>query len=135
MASIRKEIRTQAGQDAVWDVIRDIGAVHTRLAPGVVTDTKLEPGARIVTFANGLVVREPIVTLDEVGKRLVWTAEGARTTHFYASMEVLADRDRGSRLVWTADFLPDEAGEVIGSLMEAGAAVIRKSLDGLARPQ
>ncbi len=57
MASIRKDILTKARPDDVWDVLRDIGALHTRLVPGFVTDTRLEPGARIVTFANGMVVR------------------------------------------------------------------------------
>lgn len=42
----------------VWDAARDVGALHTRLVPGFAVDTQLEEGARIVTFANG-VVREP----------------------------------------------------------------------------
>ena len=67
MASVVKEIVTRARPDEVWDAIRDIGALHTRLVPGFVTDTKLEPGARIVTFVNGTVLREPIVTL-EIGR-------------------------------------------------------------------
>ena len=41
--------------------VRDIGALHTRLVPGFVTDVKLEPGARVVTFGNGTVAREVIV--------------------------------------------------------------------------
>jgi Polyketide cyclase / dehydrase and lipid transport len=82
MASIRKEIETKARPDDVWAAIADIGALHTRLVPGFVVDTKLEPGARVVTFDNGMVVREPIVTIDGASRRLVWTAEGVerRTT-------------------------------------------------------
>jgi hypothetical protein len=45
--------------------LRDVGALHTRLVPGFVVDTRLEAGARIVTFANGMTVREQIVTVDE----------------------------------------------------------------------
>ena len=52
MATIRKEIRTNARPELVWDAIRDIGALHTRLVPGFVIDTRVEPGARIVTFAT-----------------------------------------------------------------------------------
>ena len=37
MGSIRKEILTKAGIDAVWSAIRDVGALHTRLVPGFVT--------------------------------------------------------------------------------------------------
>ena len=50
--------------------IRDIGALHTRLVPGFVTDTRVEPGARIVTFGNGLVLREPITTVDDTLQRV-----------------------------------------------------------------
>lgn len=50
MASIRREIRTNARPEVVWDAIRDIGAVHDRLVPGFVVDTRLEPGARVVTL-------------------------------------------------------------------------------------
>ena len=72
----------------VWSAIRDIGALHTRLVPGFVTDTKLEPGARIVTFIDGMVLREPIVTLDDEARRLVWTAEGGRARHYNAALQV-----------------------------------------------
>src|SRR5688572_3551878 len=73
MATLRKYVSTRARPEQVWDAIRDIGALHTRLVPGFVTDTRLEPGARIVTFASGVTVREPIVTIDEDEKRLVWS--------------------------------------------------------------
>jgi hypothetical protein len=64
MASLRKEILTKAPAGEVWVAIRDIGALHTRLVPGFVVATRLEPGARVVTFANGMVVREPIVAME-----------------------------------------------------------------------
>jgi hypothetical protein len=35
MGSICKEILTVAGADEVWSAVRDIGALHTRLVPGV----------------------------------------------------------------------------------------------------
>ena len=77
MATVRKEISTRARPDQVWDAIRDIGALHTRLVPGFVVDTRLEPGARIVTFGNGpTTIKEPIVTIDDEARRLVWGAEG-----------------------------------------------------------
>ena len=73
MATIRSELQTRAPAGDVWAAIRDVGALHTRLAPCFVVDTKLEPGARVVTFANGVTLREPIVTLDDEARRLVWT--------------------------------------------------------------
>lgn len=52
MASIHREILISADPATVGGALRDVGAVHTRLARGFVADTKLEPGARVVTFAN-----------------------------------------------------------------------------------
>ena len=93
MASVRKEIVTKARADSVWSAIRDVGALHTLLVPGFVTNTKLEGDVRIVTFGNGLVIREPIVTIDEQAKRLVWSAEGGITKHYNASLQVFSTND------------------------------------------
>jgi carbon monoxide dehydrogenase subunit G len=128
MASIRKEILLDARAEDVWDAVRDVGALHTRLVPGFVVDTKLEPGARIVTFANGTVVRELIVDLDDKARRLVWSAVGGRLTHHNASAQVFADGDK-SRLVWTADLLPDELAGEIRTMMEPGAAAMKKAFE------
>jgi carbon monoxide dehydrogenase subunit G len=131
MASVRKEIVTSARPADVWDAIRDVGALHTRLVPGFVTDTKLDGNARIVTFGNGMVVREPIVTVDAETMRLVWSAEGGLTQHYNASVQVFAE-GRGSKVVWIADFLPDAAAPKISAAIEAGSGVMKATLDRLA---
>jgi carbon monoxide dehydrogenase subunit G len=127
MASIRKEIPLDARAEDVWAAVRDIGALHTRLVPGFVTDTKLESGARIVTFANGMIVKELIVDLDDKARRLVWSAVGGRLSHHNASAQVFADGDGRSRLVWTADLLPDELAGDIRTMMDHGAAAMQKA--------
>lgn len=128
MASIRKEILTSAKPQAVWDAIRDVGALHTRLVPGFVVDTRLEPGARIVTFADGTVIREPIVTIDDEGRRLVWSAEAPGFTHYNASVQAISE-GAGTRVVWIADFLPDGAASTVGPMMEQGMAAMKKALE------
>ena len=127
MASIRKEIPLDARAEEVWAAVRDVGALHTRLVPGFVTDTKLEPGARVVTFANGMVVKELIVDLDDEARRLVWSAVGGRLSHHNASAQVFADGETGSRLVWTADLLPDELAGDIRTMIDHGAAAMQKA--------
>ena len=131
MATLRKEIVTRARAADVWAAIEDIGALHTRLVPGFVTDTRLEPGARIVTFANGMTVREPIVSIDPQAMRLVWTAESPLTSHYNASVQVFAGSEGASRVVWSADFLPDDAGAKIEPLMTAGMNAMKRALDSL----
>jgi carbon monoxide dehydrogenase subunit G len=131
MASVRKEILTKARPDDVWAAIRDVGALHIRLVPGFVADTRLERGARIVTFGNGMVVREPIVTIDDDSKRLVWSADGQHITHYNASVQAFANGEAATRVVWIADFLPDAAAGAIDAAMEAGSAIMRRTLDRL----
>jgi len=129
MASIRKEIPIDAPADKVWDAVRDVGAPHRRLAPGLVVDTQLEDGARVVTFANGLVARELIVDVDDEARRLVWAVVGSRRlTHHNGSMQVFAEADGRSRVVWIADLLPHEAAPDIAGLMEQGLALMKRTL-------
>lgn len=85
-----------------------------------------------MTFGNGMVVREPIITIDDAARRLVWSAEGGQTTHFNASAQVFADGEGKTRVVWIADLLPDEVVGDISAAMEVGAGVMKKTLDRLA---
>ena len=126
MASITKEVLIDAPPDEVWDVVRDVGAVHTRFAPGFVVNTELQPGARVVTFANGLVARELIVDVDEGARRLAYAAVGGRLTHHNASFTVVSEGAR-TRLVWVADLLPNELAPVIEGMMDLGTGAIRRA--------
>jgi hypothetical protein len=131
VATIRKEIVVKGTAEQVWDVMRDIGALHTRLVPGFVVDTKLEPGARVVTFANGRVVRERIVTIDDDARRLVWTATGDRLEHHNAFAQVLEETHSHARVIWIADLLPDSVASAIDQMMEHGMTAMQAALDGL----
>ena len=106
MASIHKDIPIDAHPDDVWAAVRDFGAVHTRLVPGFVLDARLDGDARIVTFANGNVARELLVDCDEARRRLVYAVISERVNQHSASVQVLADGDARSRLIWTVDVLP-----------------------------
>jgi hypothetical protein len=128
MASIHREIWIDTSPEAAWDALRDVGAVHQRLAPGFVTDVKLEEGARLVTFAGGLVARELIVAIDEAARRLVWSVVGGAMTHHNASAQVFPDSG-GVRFVWIADLLPHELEPRIAGMIETGLAVIKRTLE------
>lgn len=129
MASIRKEIVIEARPEDVWAAVRDVGAVHQRLAPGFVTDVRLDGDARIVTFANGLVARELLVDIDDAARRLAYAAVGGRATHHNASFQVFAEGEDRSRLVWIADLLPNDMAGPINGMMEQGAGVIKQTLE------
>jgi carbon monoxide dehydrogenase subunit G len=128
MATLHKEIHIEARPETIWDAARDVGALHTRLVPGFVVDTRLEGNARIVTFGNGMVVRELIISVDDQRRRLAWNAIGGRTTHYNAVLEVLADGS-GTRVVWTIDLLPDEMAEPVAVLQENGLAAMKEAFE------
>ena len=128
MASIHREIVIRADAAEVWDAVRDVGAPHKRLAPGFVVDTRLEGEARVVTFANGLVARELIVDVDDQARRLVWAVVGGRLTHHNASLQVFADGEGCSRVVWIADLLPHGLAGSISGLIEQGLGVMQQTL-------
>jgi len=131
MASIQREVLIDVSADALWSAVRDVGALHTRLVRGFVTDCRLEEGnARVVTFANGLVAREVIVNLDDEARRLVWSATGGRLVHHNASVQVFALGPEQSRLVWIADLLPDAMAPAIGGMIEAATAAMKRTVEG-----
>ena len=128
MATIRREFRSPRSADDVWGVLKKFDQVH-ELAKGFVTATKMEPsGARVVTFANGMEIREHFVSADDAARRLVYAiTDSPRYLHYSASAQVFEDGD-GSRFVWTVDFLPDEMAPMQGAAMEAGAEAMRRAL-------
>ena len=128
MASIRKEITLGAAPQAVWDALADVGALHTRLAPGFVTDTRLEGDTRVVTFANGLSARELIVDVDPAARRLAYAIIEGRPRFHSASFQVF-DAAGGCRVVWLADLLPAELAPAIAGMMDQGLLAIRAALE------
>jgi hypothetical protein len=131
MASIHKDIPIAAPAHEVWDALRDFGALHTRLVPGFVLDTKLDGEARIVTFANGTVARELLVDCDEERRRLVYAVSSERIKQHSASVQVFADGDARSRITWIVDVLPHEIAPYISGQMDQAALAMQKAL---ARP-
>ena len=129
MASIHKEILIDARPEDVWAAIRDVGAIHRRLAPGFVVDTRLDGDARIVTFGNGMVARELIVDVDAERRRVAWAVVGGRLSHHNASAQVFAEGDGATRFVWIADFLPDDHAAVMAGMIEHGMTAMKRHLD------
>jgi uncharacterized protein YndB with AHSA1/START domain len=129
MATIRKERTIEASPDAVWDALRDWGAVHERLVPGFVVDTSLEGDDRIVTFFNDAVARERLISLSEEERRLVWSIVEGPFSHHNGAAQVLANDDGTTLFVWVADLLPDEAAPTTGELMERGIDTVKQTLE------
>lgn len=129
MASIHREILIDSTPDAVWAALRDVGEVHSRLAPGFVTDTRVEGDIRTVTFADGTVVDELIVDLDDRARRIAYAVVGGSLAprHHHASMQVFADT-AGSRFVWITDVTPAGFETPVADMVDQGLRVIKQTL-------
>src|SRR6185503_8225314 len=91
MAAVLKEVLIRSPVARVWDAMRDVANVHKRVAPGFLTDCKMDGPDRIVTFFNGMVAKELIVDIDDKAMRLVWSAKSERLEHHNASIQVFED--------------------------------------------
>ena len=128
MATICVETTIEAAPEEVWDALRDFGALHTRLVPGFVTDTRLDGDARIVTFGNGTVAREVLVDCDDNKRRLVYAIVSERIKQHSASAQVFDEGDGRTRFVWTADVLPNEIAPYMDAQMDLGVLAMQKAL-------
>ena len=131
MASIRKEILVEADAEQIWAAVRDVGAVHERLARGFVLGTKLDGDSRIVTFANGAVARELIVDVDDQARRLAYAVVESplQLAHHHATIQVLPEGKDRSRVIWIADVWPNDAAARVGPMMEQGSVVMKQTLE------
>ena len=129
MATNRREHRLNVPAAKVWQAVRDFGQVHTRVAPGFLTSLELDRGDRVITFFNGLVARERLVTIDDDAMRLVYAVVEGRPTHYNGAIQVIADGEYRCRLIWTIDLLPDELGPIVGGMMDHAAPFMKKTLE------
>ena len=128
MACVRQEIVIDAPPEEVWDALRDWGALHTRLVPGFVVDTRLEGADRIVTFFDGSIVREVLIDRDDAARRLAWTIVDGPYIHHNGVAEVRDAGDGRAHFVWTTDLLPDTLAERTAAMMAQGVRVAAATL-------
>ena len=129
MATIYKEFLVNATPEFVWEAIKDVGSVHTRLANGFVTNTVLSGDVRTVTFANGFVVKERIITVSDQQRRLAYAAVEGRASHHSAYLQVFDAPNNQSRVLWVTDLLPDEMHGPIEQMVELGSTAMMLTLE------
>ena len=137
MATITKDITVGWSVADVWDALRDFGAVHLRVLPGFVAECETEGNDRVVTFSSGVVLRERLVTLDDVRRRFVYTVAESPLdlVHHQGSVEAVeVPGEKGCRILWTTDFLPEDFAPIVESLMSEGASVMESTFAGAGSP-
>jgi hypothetical protein len=129
MATIRKIIDLDVPLAKVWAALADFHAVDTKLAPGFVTKSEPDGDTRVLTFANGSVARETLVSMDKALHRVVYAIKEGRATHHNASAELAAEGPNRTRFVWTTDILPNELAPYVDAQMGEGARIMKAALE------
>jgi hypothetical protein len=129
VATVRRAIDVEVPIDVVWDAVRDFGALHERLAAGYATATRVEGDDRVVTFVNGAVFRERLISSDDDGHRLAWTIVDGPWTHHNGSVELFTDSEGRTRLVWTTDMLPHDTVHDTEAMIDQACGLMKDTLE------
>jgi hypothetical protein len=117
MAKIWWEELVAAPAERAWSALRRVDMAHILFSP-VLVDCEMERDSRTVTFANGLVVRERVITLDEQRRSIAYSVLGDMFEHHSASMTILPVDETSCRFIWISDLLPDQRTEIVQPLVE-----------------
>lgn len=131
MATVCVDVVVDVPAQQVWDAIADVGAVHRRLLPGRVVETRIQDDVRILTMPDGAEVRELIVAIDHDLRRMAYTVrDGQRLplTYHHASFQVF-DRGEQSQIVWLTDVLPHALAGAVRARVERGIVEMKEVLE------
>jgi hypothetical protein len=129
MASIYRETTVEIGAAQAWAALRLIGEPHKLFAP-VLVDARLNGDTRTVTFANGMVVNERILDVDDGRRRVAYTVvDGPGMTFHHASMEIVDEGPGRCQFIWITDFLPAAIGGTLEPLIEQGTQALKSNLE------
>jgi Polyketide cyclase / dehydrase and lipid transport len=129
MASIHQQTSVEVGADRAWAAVRQVGDAHTLFAP-VLVEGKLDRDVRTVRFANGMIVRERILDVDDERRRVAYTVlDGPGMTYHHASMQIVDAGPNRSLFIWITDFLPHEIGGDLAPLIDQGAKALKSNLE------
>jgi hypothetical protein len=129
MAYFRQQIDIARPEAVVWDALRDVGALHTRLVRGFVLECEFDGRVRKLKFANGVSAAERIIDVNELDRRVSWTATSEQLDHHNASAQVFSKDGGNCTVVWIVDLLPDAMAPAIATMVSAGLAAMKATLE------
>lgn len=122
------EFEIKATAAAVWAVVGDWAEGPVGMARGHVLGSHADGDTRVVTFADGTVVRERLVARQEETRRIAYSVVGLE--HDNAVMQIVPSVPGCCRFVWTRDVLPHDAAGPLEAAMAAAAPIIKATLGG-----
>ena len=127
MATVHESINIHATPDTVWALIGSPDAISD-WHPAIAT-SPVSAGVRRCTLEGGGSLVEPIVEHSDGARFYVYeVAEGPFPMSFYHSRIAVEDAEGGSRVVWQADFEPDDP-KYEPEMVETFAGIYRAGLD------
>lgn len=130
MATVQTSIDINAAPDKVWALIGSPDSIsdwHPAIATSPVSD-----GVRRCTLEGGGSLVEPIVEHSDENRFYVYdVTEGPFPISAYRSRIAVEDADGSTRVVWGADFEPDDPASeaemvaTFASIYQAGLDVVR----------
>jgi uncharacterized protein YndB with AHSA1/START domain len=127
-ASVRREVRIDAGADEVWAVVGD----PTRLAewfPGVASCT-VDGTSRVVTTGSGLPMPEELLTIDRLQRRFQYRIAAPPFKEHLATVDVHDLCDGTSLVVYGTDADPATMALVLGGAAGNALQHLRDLLEG-----
>ncbi len=129
MASKTEQVTVAIDADRAWAALRDMGGAKALFAP-VLADSSIDGDVRTVRFANGMVLRERILDVDNARRRVAYTAlDAPGVTFHHASMQVVDAGPGRSEFIWITDAHPPEVIEQMSPLIQQGTQALKKNLE------
>lgn len=129
MASLQHEIEIAVSAEQAWAALRELGQT-ARLFKPVLVEGHVDRDIRTVRFADGTVVEERIVDIDDERRRIAYSVvKGTPMTHHNASMQIIDAGPGRCRFVWITDFLPNDFGASMAPLVEQGSQALKQNLE------
>ena len=120
MASIHLETELAIAPDKLWKNVRDVGAVSELL--NVITASSVDGDKCSCTMADGAVLAETILAVDDDNRRVAYTITESPfpIENHAASMQVLDAGKGRSTFRWITDVKPDALADGLAPML-AGA--------------
>ena len=128
MATIRLEIGIVRSKEFVWNVVRDVGAIHKRLVPGFVLDCKSKAtGEQSPSEMDWLYVNSSSASTTKPAGTHGRLAEGRLPTTMPRCR--YSQKAIQSRVVWIADLMPNEAADAISEMIGQALKTMKETLE------
>lgn len=122
MASIHLETELAVAPEKLWESLRDVGAVSSFL--NIVAESSLDGDKRSCTMADGAVLSETILGIDEDHHRVAYTITDSPfpIEAHAASMQVFDAGKGRSTFRWITDVKPDALAEGLSPMLAGAVA-------------